>query len=103
MNLARWLEEQQRLDEAAEIVAGIVADEPRQHWAHERLGELKARQRRFGEAAASFATCSGFVCSCGVFGSQPIRSARTLKSIRLPVNSFGSASGDRISLMDSFS
>jgi len=54
MNLARWLEEQQRLDEAVEIVRGIVADEPSQHWAHERLGELKARQRRFGEAATHF-------------------------------------------------
>jgi tetratricopeptide (TPR) repeat protein len=55
MNLARWLEQQQRLDEAVDVVAGIVADEPRQHWAHERLGELKARQRQFGEAAALFA------------------------------------------------
>lgn len=54
MNLARWLEQQQRLDEAVDVVAGIVADEPQQHWAHERLGELCARQRRFGEAAASF-------------------------------------------------
>jgi tetratricopeptide (TPR) repeat protein len=56
MNLARWLEEQQRLDEAVEIVSTIVAEEPRRHWAFERLGELKAGQFRFGEAAALFAT-----------------------------------------------
>ncbi len=54
-------------------------------------------------AAASFTTCSGLVCSCGALGSQPIRSARTLKSIRLPVYSLGSASGDRISFTSTFS
>ncbi len=56
MNLARWLEQQERLDEAVEIVSAIVAEEPNQHWSYERLGELKARQRRFGEAASLFAT-----------------------------------------------
>ena len=48
-------------------------------------------------------TSIGLVCSAGAEGSQPMRSARTLKSIRLPVYSFGSASGDRISLTSSFS
>jgi tetratricopeptide (TPR) repeat protein len=55
LNLARWLEEAKRVDEAIEVVAGIVADEPQLHLAHERLGELKARQRRFSEAARHFA------------------------------------------------
>lgn len=54
MNLARWLDQQQRVDEAVEIVTGVVADEPSQHWAHERLGELKAKQKRFGDAAEHF-------------------------------------------------
>ena len=36
------------------IVAGIVDDEPQQAWAWERLGELKAKQRRFDEAAGHF-------------------------------------------------
>ncbi len=54
MNLAQWLAHQGAHEAAAEIVESVVADEPRRHWAWERLGELKARLRRFGEAAAHF-------------------------------------------------
>ena len=54
MNLAQWLAHEKRLDEAVDVVAGIVADEPQRAWAWERLGELKARQLRFGEAADQF-------------------------------------------------
>ena len=54
MNLAHWLTQQGSLDEAVRVVEGIVADEPNRHWAWERLGELKARLRRFDEAADNF-------------------------------------------------
>jgi tetratricopeptide (TPR) repeat protein len=54
MNLAQWLTQQGSLDEAVSVVEGILADEPNRHWAWERLGELKARLRRFEEAADSF-------------------------------------------------
>jgi tetratricopeptide (TPR) repeat protein len=54
MNLAQWLAQQGRLDEAVQVVEGVVADEPNRHWAWERLGELKARLRRFSEAAEHF-------------------------------------------------
>lgn len=54
MNLAQWLTQQGNLDEALQVVEGVVADEPNRHWAWERLGELKARLRRFSEAADHF-------------------------------------------------
>jgi Flp pilus assembly protein TadD len=54
MNLAKWLEHQGRIDEAVSVVEGVTADEPDRHWAWERLGELEARQRRFGAAAMHF-------------------------------------------------
>lgn len=54
MNLAQWLEHQGQIEEAVRLVEGVVADEPGRHWAWERLGELKARLRRFGEAADHF-------------------------------------------------
>jgi Flp pilus assembly protein TadD len=54
MNLAQWLAHQGELDEAVRVVAGIVRDEPQHWWACERLGELKARQQRFGEASEHF-------------------------------------------------
>jgi tetratricopeptide (TPR) repeat protein len=54
MNLAQWLTQQGNLDEALRVVETIVADEPNRHWAWERLGELKARLRRFDEAADNF-------------------------------------------------
>lgn len=54
MNLAQWLEHQGRIDEALQLVEAVVGDGPARHWAWERLGELKARQRRFGEAADHF-------------------------------------------------
>jgi len=54
MNLAQWLAHQERHDEAVREVTGIVTDEPQHWWAWERLGELKARLRKFGEAADHF-------------------------------------------------
>src|SRR5687767_13785025 len=54
MNLAQWHTQQGNLDEALQVVEGVVADEPNRHWAWERLGELKARLRRFAEAADHF-------------------------------------------------
>jgi len=54
MNLAQWLAHQEQLDEAVSVVADIVAKEPRHWWAWERLGELKARLRRYGEASEHF-------------------------------------------------
>jgi tetratricopeptide (TPR) repeat protein len=54
MNFAQWLAQAGRLDEAVDVVAGVVADEPQHAWAWERLGELKARQQKFGEAAEFF-------------------------------------------------
>ena len=54
MNLAQWLTQQGSLDEAVQVVEGVIADEPNRHWAWERLGELKARLRRFAEAAEHF-------------------------------------------------
>lgn len=54
MNLAQWLAHQGAHEAAVEIVESVVADDPGRHWAWERLGELKARLRRFGEAAAHF-------------------------------------------------
>lgn len=58
MNLAQWLAHEGKLEEAVQVVERIVADEPKRHWAWERLGELKARMRRFGEAAADFRKAS---------------------------------------------
>ncbi|MGH8202957.1 MAG: tetratricopeptide repeat protein, partial [Steroidobacteraceae bacterium] len=54
MNFAQWLAQQENLEEAVRVVEGIVADEPNRHWAWERLGELKARQQRYAEAADQF-------------------------------------------------
>ena len=54
MNLAQWLTQQGSLAEALQVVEGVVTDEPNRHWAWERLGELKARLRRFSEAADHF-------------------------------------------------
>jgi tetratricopeptide (TPR) repeat protein len=54
MNLAQWLAQQGSLEEAVRVVEGVAADEPGRHWAWERLGELKARLKRFGEAAEHF-------------------------------------------------
>ncbi len=54
MNLAQWLAEAGPLDAAVELVATIAAEEPQHAFVWERLGELKVRQRRFGEAAANF-------------------------------------------------
>jgi Flp pilus assembly protein TadD len=54
MNFAQWLAQQGRLEEAVRVVEGVTADEPGRHWAWERLGELKARLKRFGEAAEHF-------------------------------------------------
>jgi tetratricopeptide (TPR) repeat protein len=54
MNLAQWLMHENRLDEARALVVRVVADEPQQWWAWERLGDLKARMRRFEEAASHF-------------------------------------------------
>ena len=49
-------------------------------------------------ASAALHTSSGLVASWGELGSQPMRSARTLKSISWPVHWLGSASGERMSL-----
>jgi Flp pilus assembly protein TadD len=54
MNLAQWLAQQGKVEEATEVVQGVAADEPNRHWAWERLGELKARLRRYSEAAEHF-------------------------------------------------
>ena len=54
MNLAQWLAQQDNLEEAVRVVEGVAADEPGRHWVWERLGELKARLRRFDEAAQHF-------------------------------------------------
>ncbi len=54
MNLAQWLAQQEMLEEAVQVVEGVVADEPGRHWAWERLGELKAKLRRYPEAAEHF-------------------------------------------------
>lgn len=54
MNLAQWLAHQGAHEAAVEVVESVVADEPGRHWAWERLGELKARLRRFGEAVSHF-------------------------------------------------
>ena len=59
-----------------------------------------------GESPAASACClmvSGLTLSWGAEGNQPIRSARTLKSIRLPLNLLASASGDSSSCAVSFS
>ena len=53
--------------------------------------------------SAIAATFKGLVSSCGAEGSQPMRSARTLKSIRLPPQSPASAVGEMISETFSFS
>ena len=58
MNLAQWLAHQDRIDDAVHVVTRIVEDEPQHWWAWERLGDLKARQRRFGEAAAHYGRAS---------------------------------------------
>ena len=58
MNLAQWLAQQGDLDEAVGVVARIVEDEPQHWWAWERLGDLKAGQRKFGEAAVHFGRAS---------------------------------------------
>lgn len=55
MNLAQWLAHRGDLDEAVGVVAGIVKDEPQHWWAWERLGELNARQKKFGDASKRFA------------------------------------------------
>ena len=55
MNLAQWLAHQGNLDESVRVVEGVVRDDPQQWWAWERLGELNARQRKFGEASKHFA------------------------------------------------
>jgi len=54
MNLAQWLAHQGELDEAVRVVDVIVTNEPQHWWAWERLGELKARQQKFGEASGHF-------------------------------------------------
>ncbi|HEU4516359.1 MAG TPA: sulfotransferase [Steroidobacteraceae bacterium] len=54
MNLAQWLAQKGSLEEAVQVVESVAADEPGRHWAWERLGELKARLRRFDEAAEHF-------------------------------------------------
>ena len=54
MNLAQWLAHQGELDEAVRVVAGILKDEPQHWWAWERLGELKAKLRQYGEASEHF-------------------------------------------------
>ncbi|MGH8243368.1 MAG: sulfotransferase [Steroidobacteraceae bacterium] len=54
MNFAQWLAQEENLEEAVRVVEGIVADEPNRHWAWERLGELRARQTRYVEAADHF-------------------------------------------------
>ncbi|MCY1375913.1 hypothetical protein D9M69_633640 [compost metagenome] len=57
-------------------------------------------------ACASLTTCIGLVLSCGALGNQPMRSARTLKSIMLPLYAALSAAlsvGETISSMPSFS
>jgi hypothetical protein len=54
-------------------------------------------------AAACALMVSGLTPSCGAEGSQPMRSARTLKSIRWPLNWLASASGDSSSRAVSFS
>ena len=51
LNLAQWLAQQDKTDEAVQVVTEIVNDEPGHWWAWDRLGELKARQRKFREAA----------------------------------------------------
>jgi len=58
MNLAQWLAQRDELEEAIQVVAAVVADDPKRHWAWERLGELKARLRRFAEAASDFQRAS---------------------------------------------
>lgn len=54
MNLAQWLMHENRLDEALQVVERVVANEPQQWWAWERLGDLKARMQRFEEASFHF-------------------------------------------------
>ena len=54
-------------------------------------------------ASASRTTFIGLQLSCGADGSQPMRTARRLKSTSEPGYLAGSASGDRISLISSFS
>ncbi|MNC55352.1 hypothetical protein D3C75_1048770 [compost metagenome] len=54
-------------------------------------------------ASAWALICSGLRFNCGADGSQPMRSARTLKSIRCPVNFDASASGESSSWAVSFS
>ena len=55
-------------------------------------------------ACSAFAlTVKGLRLSCGADGSQPILSARTLKSIKCPLNFDASASGERSSCAVSFS
>ncbi len=54
MNLAQWLTHEGRLEEAVSIVAGVVANDPQQGWAWERLGELEAKRKNFEEAAEHF-------------------------------------------------
>ena len=58
MNLAQWLAQQNKTDEAVQIVTRIVNVEPGHWWAWNRLGELRGTQRNFREAAACFERAS---------------------------------------------
>lgn len=45
-NLAEWLKHQGMLDQAAQLVEGVTADQPQFWCAWDRLGDLKVRLKR---------------------------------------------------------
>lgn len=55
MNLAELLAYQGLLDEAEQHVAGVSAEQPQHWWAWDRLGDLRARQKKFADAARDYA------------------------------------------------
>jgi len=59
LNLAQWLMHQERLDEALRLVERVVADQPQQWWAWERLGDLKVRLHKFRDASEHFGRAAG--------------------------------------------
>ena len=59
MNLAQWLMHEDRLDEALRLVERVVAEQPQQWWAWERLGDLKIRLQKFRDASEHFGRAAG--------------------------------------------
>lgn len=59
MNLAQWLAHRDRLSEALQLVERVIADQPQQWWAWEKLGELKVRLQKFRDASEHFGRAAG--------------------------------------------